>query len=164
MAAPCKWLVDRARQSMLAEAAREFRAIPNGVDQDVFKPGNRLEARAQTGIPTDAKVLLFTANCIRDNPWKDYKMIRSALARLGERQTRRKILFIGLGDDAASEYLGTAEVRFIPYQKDTNAVARFYQAADLYVHAAKADTFPNTVLEALACGIPVVGTNVGGIP
>jgi glycosyltransferase involved in cell wall biosynthesis len=45
-----------------------------------------------------------------------------------------------------------------------NTVARFYQAADLYVHAARADTFPRVVLEALACGTPVIATAVGGIP
>lgn len=43
-------------------------------------------------------------------------------------------------------------------------VASYYQAADVYVHAARADTFPNTVLEALACGTPVEATAVGGIP
>ena len=41
---------------------------------------------------------------------------------------------------------------------------RYYQAADIYVHGAKADTFPNTVLEAIACGTPVVASAVGGIP
>ena len=43
-------------------------------------------------------------------------------------------------------------------------MANYFQAADLYVHAAKADTFPNAVLEALACGTPVIATAVGGIP
>ncbi|HLA82594.1 MAG TPA: glycosyltransferase, partial [Thermoleophilia bacterium] len=59
---------------------------------------------------------------------------------------------------------GQAEVCFVPYQKDPESVASYYQAADVYVHAARADTFPNTVLEALACGTPVVATSVGGIP
>jgi glycosyltransferase involved in cell wall biosynthesis len=52
----------------------------------------------------------------------------------------------------------------VPYQKDPKRVAQYYQAADLYLHAAHADTFPTTILEALACGTPVVATAVGGIP
>jgi glycosyltransferase involved in cell wall biosynthesis len=63
-----------------------------------------------------------------------------------------------------AERIGAAEVRFIPYQANQESVARYYEAADLYVHAAPADTFPNTILEALACGTPVVATAVGGIP
>lgn len=43
-------------------------------------------------------------------------------------------------------------------------VALYYQSADIYIHAAKADTFPTAVLEALACGCPVIATRVGGIP
>jgi glycosyltransferase involved in cell wall biosynthesis len=43
-------------------------------------------------------------------------------------------------------------------------IAKYYQAADVYVHATKADSFPTTILEAMACGLPVVASNVGGIP
>jgi glycosyltransferase involved in cell wall biosynthesis len=43
-------------------------------------------------------------------------------------------------------------------------VAQYYRASDLYIHVAKAETFPNTVLEAMACGVPVIASNVGGIP
>ena len=50
------------------------------------------------------------------------------------------------------------------FQTDPAAVTRYYQAANLYLHPAKADTFPLTILEALACGTPVIGTAVGGIP
>ena len=73
-------------------------------------------------------------------------------------------MFVALGEDAPAERIGAAEIRFVPYQKDAAVVARYYQAADIYIHSARADTFPNTVLEALACGTPVVATAVGGIP
>ena len=54
-------------------------------------------------------------------------------------------------------------MRFVPYETDIGLVATYFQAADLYLHAANADTFPNVVLEALACGTPIIATAVGGI-
>ncbi len=91
-------------------------------------------------------------------------MMRAAIARIAERLHCHSVLFIALGENAPAERIGRAEVRFVPYQKDADIVASYYQTADVYVHAARADTFPNTVLEALACGTPVVATAVGGIP
>lgn len=73
-------------------------------------------------------------------------------------------MFIALGEDSPAEEIGHAQVRFVPYETDAGVVASYFQAADLYVHAAKADTFPNAILEALGCGTPVVATAVGGIP
>lgn len=78
--------------------------------------------------------------------------------------TGTKILCIALGEKALSERICDVEIRFVPYQQDPSKVARYYQAADLYVHPARAETFPNTILEALACGTPVVASAVGGIP
>src|ERR671918_1684959 len=89
--------------------------------------------------------------------------MRSAIGQLAERRSQRQLIFVALGEDAPAERIGAAEVRFVPYQKDAALVARYYQAADIYIHSARADTFPNTVLEALACGTPVVATAVGGI-
>jgi glycosyltransferase involved in cell wall biosynthesis len=130
----------------------------------VFHPADKQAARVALGIPQDTQVLLFTANGIRRNIWKDYQTMRTAIALFSERFKGRDILFIALGEDAPAEPIGQAEVRFVPYQENTELVARYYQAADLYLHAARAETFPNTVLEALACGTPVVATAVGGIP
>jgi glycosyltransferase involved in cell wall biosynthesis len=52
----------------------------------------------------------------------------------------------------------------MPFKHDAGYVAACYQAADIYIHATKTDNFPTTVLEAMACGLPVVGTAVGGVP
>ena len=51
-----------------------------------------------------------------------------------------------------------------PYERDISRVASYYRASDIYLHPARADTFPTAVLESLACGVPVVATAVGGIP
>lgn len=164
VATPSEWLMQKVKQSILAPATIEARVIPYGVDLIIFHPGDRREARAALGISQEAKMLLFIANDIRRNIWKDYQTLQTAIGMVAERLNGDKVLFIALGDDAPSEQIGPAEIRFIPYQNDPKTVARFYQAADLYVHAARVDTFPNTVLEALACGTPVVATAVGGIP
>ncbi|TMB71824.1 MAG: glycosyltransferase [Deltaproteobacteria bacterium] len=161
---PCDWLMRKVEQSILAPAVLGNRVIPNGVDLSIFHPADKRAVRPALGIRKDTQVLLFTANRVRQNVWKDYQTIRAAIALLVERVRQRDLLFIALGDDASAERIGRAEVRFVPYEDDPEAVARYYQAADLYLHAARADTFPNTILEALACGTPVVATAVGGIP
>ena len=161
---PSRWLMNKVEHSMLAPAVVDTRIIPNGVDLTVFYRAEMQATRAALGLPQDTKVLVFAASKIRRNVWKDYNTMKAAISFLGTRLHRQKVLFVALGEDASTERIGQVEVRFVPYQKDAELVARYYQAADLYLHAARADTFPNTVLEALACGTPVVATAVGGIP
>lgn len=163
VATPSRWLMRKVEQSMLKVAVAEGRVIPNGVDLASFHPGDKKEARAVLNIPEEARMLLFAANGIRRNPWKDYRTLRTAIALVAEHLYGQHVIFVALGDDAPAETIGRAEVRFVPYQKDPSAVASYYQAADVYTHAALADTFPNTVLEALACGSPIVATAVGGV-
>ncbi len=90
--------------------------------------------------------------------------MRAAIVQVARRLHGQSMLFIALWEAGPSENIGQVEFRFVPYQKSPNVVALHYQAADVYVHAARTDTFPNTILEALACGTPVVATAVGGIP
>jgi glycosyltransferase involved in cell wall biosynthesis len=161
---PCHWLMQKVEQSMLAPAMVQARIIPTGVDLSIFHPVDKQAVRARLHVPQDAKVFLFTANRIRRNIWKDYQTMRAAIGLVAERLRGREVIFIALGEEAPAERIGEAYLRFIPYQKNAEAVAGYYQAADVYVHAARADTFPRTVLEALACGTPVVATAVGGIP
>jgi glycosyltransferase involved in cell wall biosynthesis len=164
IATPSRWLMQKVEQSMLMTAVAGARIIPNGVDLSIFHPADQQAARSALGIRPQAKVALFAANAVRRNIWKDYKTLREAIALAAERMPGRDILLLALGEDACPERIGRAEVRFVPYQSDPKAVASYYQAADVYLHASRADTFPNSVLEALACGTPVIATAVGGIP
>lgn len=167
VATPSRWLMDKVSQSILASGIAEARVIPNGVDLTVFKPGDRAEARAALGIgglTERTRILLFAAGSLRRNPFKDYATLRIAVERLGERVGGSDLVLLALGDRGREERVGGARVCFVPYENDPRKVARFYQAANIYVHPAKADTFPTTVIEALACGTPVVATAVGGIP
>lgn len=164
VATPSYWMMDRVTHSILIPGIVEAKVIPNGIDTDLFHPGDRHAARAAIDIPQSAPVLLFVANNIKRNIWKDYSTLFAAIEYVGEHWKGEPIICLALGEKGQSEYLCNAEIRFIPYIYDRQKVAQFYQASDLYIHAARIETFPMTILEAFACGIPVVATAVGGIP
>ena len=161
---PCQWLMEKVRRSILAPAMVEARVIPNGIDLNIFKPAHKPPLRAELDIAPDARIVMFAAAGIRTNPWKDYETMRQAVSATAQKLTDRPLVFLAVGEAAPAQQMGAAQVRFVPFDPDPASVARYYQAADVYLHASRADTFPNAVLEALGCGLPVVATSVGGIP
>ncbi|MBX6312421.1 MAG: glycosyltransferase [Isosphaeraceae bacterium] len=160
----CHWMMRKVEQSILAPALRETRVIPYGVDLSLFTPAEKAMARVKLALPPAARVFFFVAHGLKDNPSKDYETIRTAIHLVARRQPGQQVLFIARGAEAPPEQMGQVELRFLPFQKDYRDVIHYYQAADVYLHAAHADTFPLAILEALACGTPVVATAVGGIP
>jgi glycosyltransferase involved in cell wall biosynthesis len=164
VATPSQWLMKKVERSMLASAIVEARVIPNGVDLSVFRLSDKQKARAALDIPPNAKVLFATGVMMKQNMWKDYSTLRHSVALAAKRLLGQDVILIVLGENTATERLDPGEIRFVPYQQNPTTVAQYYQAADLYVHAAREDTFPTSVLEAMACGTPVVATAVGGIP
>jgi glycosyltransferase involved in cell wall biosynthesis len=164
VAAPSRWLLDRARDGVVAAGALDFRVIPNGVDTTVFQPGVRAEARARLGIGPGAQVLLFAANLTHSNRFKDHATVIAAARRLAETSRADRLILICVGERGPGERWGSGELRQLGYESDPRRLADYYRAADLYLHAAHADNAPVTILEALACGTPVVATATGGIP
>jgi len=166
VATPSRWLMRKVEASMLMPAVAESKVIPNGVDLALFSAAeDPSAARNALGLPQNAFVIVFAAHGIRANVWKDIHTLRSALGIFAENAgNAARTVFLALGEDAPQESVGKATIRFVPYVADPKALARYYRAANVYAHAARVDTFPTTVLEALACGTPVVATAVGGIP
>ena len=159
-----RWIQEVTERSILAPAIRESRLIYDGVDCSIFQPAPAGEARANLGLPQDAYIALFVANLARSNRFKDYAMLRGALERLGRLRLSRPLLFLAVGEDGPEEVFENAKLRHVPYQNSPGALARYYQAADLYLHPAKAEVFGLVIAEAMACGLPVVASAVGGIP
>jgi glycosyltransferase involved in cell wall biosynthesis len=157
---PSEWLADKVSQSILMSSAERLKVINNGVDTNVFKPGDRAAARERLDWPRDAFIVMFAANGVRQSIWKDYPTMREAIRLAGEKASGRPVRFFAVGDTALAEQAGSVKIEFLPHR---DSMVECYQAADVYLHAARADTFPTTILEALACGMPVVATAVGGI-
>ncbi len=85
---------------------------------------------------------------------------------LSQVQTDQELIFVCVGNRVSrpERMVGMGRMMYLPFVSDVSRLVLWYQAADVYIHAAREDNFPNTVLEALACGTPVVATAVGGIP
>lgn len=161
---PSRWLLDRAQASAIAEGAAGWRLIPNGIDRSIFKPADTRGARARLELPAEPFILLFAANGARRSPFKDFPTVAQAAVEAASRVTARPVLCLALGDTGPPESFPNGELRFVPYQSDVNDIAAYYQAADVYLHGARAENLPITILEALATGLPVVATAVGGVP
>ena len=161
---PSQWMMDRVHESVIEAAVIGSRVIPNGVDINVFKPGDRRTARDLLGLPPDARVLMVAANGIRANVWKDYRTLRGALEIIGRRSRTSPVIILAVGETAPAEAIGNVELRFLPFEPDSERLASLYRAADVYLHAAHVESFGNVLLEARACGTPIVASAVGGIP
>jgi len=164
VAAPSRWLMEKVDRSILEQAIVRKKVIPHGVDLEVFSPGDISAARAIWDIPRDALVVLAVGTMITKNRWKDYPTAAAAFVRASERLVPRRSVLVCLGESRPAERRGGAEIRFIAPQTDRARIAELYRACDVYLHAALADNFPTAILEAFACGKPVVATAVGGIP
>lgn len=159
---PSRWLLDRAEESILQ--ARAFLHVPNGIDTATFLPGRRKAARENLGISDDVSVLVFAANRALSSPRKNFATLREAVRRLPDLMPGTHPILVCLGADRAVEEVPGVEVRPVPFESRPDALARWYQAADVYVHPALAENQPLTILEALSCGTPVVAAAVGGVP
>jgi len=164
LAAPSSWLLNKAIRSILHPGIIEARLIPYGVDLAIFNPKNRMVARNELGLERESRVVLFVGNRTRSNPFKDFTVMEDAVKQMAAQSNGKKIVFLCVGEKGEDRVIGSATFRFIGFQIDPVKLAGYYQAADVYLHAAKADNAPLVITEAQACGVPVVATAVGGIP
>ncbi len=167
VAAPSQWLLNRAKASVLAGGMVASRVIHNGIDTAIFHPSERRAARCRLHLPRSAWIVLFVGHGTRSNRFKDYATIRKAFigfaAQLPSEPSCPAIL-ICVGESGPTEEIATGSIRFIDYQKDQEVMADYYRAADVCLHAAHCEVWGLVVTEAMACGIPVIATAVGGIP
>jgi len=164
LVSPSQWIMDLAKKSLLNPAIINFTVINNGVDLSIFHQYDKIKAREELNITNTCKILVFSANGIRQNTCKDYVTLRNALTIVADRLPNTKIVFYAIGESSASEKIGNSEIRFVPFFSDPHKMARYYQAADIYIHASHTESWGLTITESLACGTPVIATAVGGIP
>lgn len=158
LVAPSRWMADEVKKSALL-GDRPVEVIPNGVDTGVFQPRDRGVAREKLGLPKDAKVVLFVADAAAEKR----KGLAVLVEALRELQSSGEIFFAAIGRGLAEQELG-GRCHVIGYEDDETAMSFVYSAADVFVAPSLQDNLPNTLIEALACGVPAAGSDAGGIP
>lgn len=128
---------------------------PLGVDAEVFTPARRTaDLRAKLGLPENTRLLAYAG---RFSGEKNLDVLLQAFARLGKPY---HLLLIG-GERNAQP---TANITMLQYRRDSGELAQWLASVDALVHAGTKETFGLVVLEAMACGRPVVAARAGAIP
>ena len=128
---------------------------PLGVDAEVFQPQRRgCWLRQRLGLAPTARVLVYAGRFAGE---KNLPVLLEAFAKLG---SPYHLLLIGGGREARP----AANVTTLPYRRDSIELAEWLASADALVHAGTKETFGLVLLEAMACGRPVVAARAGAIP
>jgi glycosyltransferase involved in cell wall biosynthesis len=152
------WMAEQVRRSSLFKRF-ECSIIPNGVDLEEFRPVPQGIAREALGIPAGRQVLAFVAESAA-NVRKGFHLLCGALEKL---KTRSNLFLLIVGDSPHAQSLNVPALR-VGFVQSPLFLRQIYSAADLFAIPSLEDNQPNTVLEAMACGTPVVGFKAGGIP
>lgn len=153
-----RWMADMAASSWLLPPAR---VISNGIDLSQFRPIGKAAARRALGISPERRVLGICAGALADNRKGARKTLTVARAAASHQPL---VLAIGRPAPGLQQAFPDLDPRFTGFLTDREALARSYSAADALLFPSSADNQPLTVMEAMACGTPVLGFATVGIP
>ena len=153
---PSRWLYEKARLSEMFMGKR-VEYIATGHDLSVFKPRDYLASRKLLGIDPSKKVILLAGMDLGD-PRKGLDLLVDAIARV----QMEDILLVTVGDCPA---IGE-NIEHLPLGIVSNKewLSTIYSVANVFVAPSREDNLPNTLIEAMACGVPSVAFDIGGMP
>jgi glycosyltransferase involved in cell wall biosynthesis len=155
--APSRWLYEEAQKSTVFNKLK-VHCIPYGINSEIFQPRDKIYSRDILNIPKDKMVLLYVADSI-NNHRKGYAYLKKALDMI----KRDDIVLCAVGSKNSDLELMN-NIKELGAISDERLMSIVYSAADVFIIPSLMDNLPNTVLEALMCGTPVIGFPIGGIP
>jgi alpha-1,6-mannosyltransferase len=148
--APSRLMVGQLEEMGVTGALHQ----PLGIDSGVFRPERRVSTlREHLNLPSNARLLVYAG---RFTPEKKLGVLIEAVRKLGRPY---HLMLIGGG----SELPRYPQITYVPFKRDQRQLARLLASCDMLVHPGDCETFGLIVLEAMACGLPVVGTTGGGV-
>ena len=160
-----QWLAGEAQKSALLKGQRVV-SIPNPIDTHIYTPKDKQQARQRVGLPTEGRIILFASQRVT-NRNKGMGYLLEACRLLAEQYPEKKEdITVAILGGHAEEIEGQLPFRTCPlgYVNDEQRIVDIYNAANVFVLPSLSENLPNTIMEAMACGVPSVGFRIGGIP
>jgi len=158
--APSTWMAECVRQSPLMRHW-PVDVIPNAIDLDRWHPMPQDEARLALGIPLGVKVVMFGALDNKD-PRKGFDLLMTAQSHLAVTAPDIVMLTVGAPPASMGQRQGLKHIS-LGRITDDETMRQAYCASDVFVISSRQDNLPNTALESLACGTPLVAFGIGGL-
>lgn len=160
-----QWLKEQAEKSALLDKHTVIN-IPNPININLFKPRNKQEARTRCNFPADKRIILFGAAKPTDKRKGVDYFIESCNLLVQKHPELKDQIGIAIYGKQSEQIVPllpfeTYDLKYISSEKE---LVNVYNAIDLYATPSLEENLPNTIMEAMACGVPCVGFNVGGIP
>jgi teichuronic acid biosynthesis glycosyltransferase TuaC len=156
----------RRRAIAMGAAPGKVTTILNGCDTTVFHPGERQAARRAAGADPDQEVLLYVGSLLES---KGLNELVEAFRAVSASRSNVRLYVIGEGPyreevKRRAAAAGVADRMTLLGRQPSATVAEWMRAADVFCLPSHSEGCPNVIIEALASGMPIVASNVGGIP
>lgn len=161
--APSAWLAGCATSSSLFQDTR-IEVIPNGIDVRLYRPIPRQTARELLGLPQDRGVILFGGVAISGDRNKGGDLLMAALGKLTAARPNPGVDLVIFGAETGAFPNAGLNTHYLGRLRDDISLSLAYSAADLFVLPSRSENLPNTIMEAMACAVPCVAFNQGGVP
>lgn len=159
---PSRWMTECVQSSTLL-ADFPATTIPNCIDTTLFRPRDRTAARQRFGLSTQSEYLLTVALGVDSERRKGLHLLEPALQKLASERDQLELLIVGADSPDGGEPNFGLPTHYLGKINEEATLARIYAAANLFVIPSLQENLPNTVVEALACGLPSVGFEIGGM-
>lgn len=151
----CNWMKSYSSNSEVF-ANRKHAVIPNSIDITTFKVYDKIEVRKELDLPLDKPVLLFVSQSV-GNRRKGFDLLQEALKKLNRDCV---LLVVGSVSDGLKD---VSNCRIVGTVNEEQRMAMLYAAADAFILPSREDNLPNTMVESLCCGTPVISFSNGGM-